>query len=390
MTVWNGLENDARVVREATTLHEQGARVRVICTKNRAGEPTRSTHPNGFAITALAPRPQFQATPGRLSLAGKLTRRARSIFWRLRVMLAMTWAALRQPADIYHGHDFNGVINAGLAALLKRRPFIYDAHEINLDREGYSRLLRGVVKFIEGFFIRRAKVVITTTMTRGGYLAQTYGVDLPVEVQNRALLPETLVVKKGTLRQKCGLGPEVPIVLYQGGMTAGRGLSNMIYAAGQIPEAAFVFVGSGVMVEGLKAYAAEHGFSQRVHFIPRVPFDQLYSHTCDGAIGLQVLRNTCFNHWSTDSNKLFEYLVCGVPVIASDFPEIRKVVEQYDLGVLVDPEDREALVTAIRELLADDPRRARYISNAAAVLHELGWQSQEANLVGAYEKAMSE
>lgn len=59
-------------------------------------------------------------------------------------------------------------------------------------------------------------------------------------------------------------------------------------------------------------------------FIPKVPLEDLPKYTKNAYLGFQVLNNVCFNHWSASSNKLFEYMMAEVPVIACSFPEIKK------------------------------------------------------------------
>lgn len=64
------------------------------------------------------------------------------------------------------------------------------------------------------------------------------------------------------------------------------------------------------------------GLEEKIRFIPKVPLAELPKYTKNGYIGFQVLNNVCFNHYSASSNKLFEYMMSQVPVVACNFPEI--------------------------------------------------------------------
>ena len=101
---------------------------------------------------------------------------------------------------------------------------------------------------------------------------------------------------------------------------------------------------------------------------------------------MQPIENTCLNHFTTDSNKLFEYVIAGLPVVASDLPEIRKVVGENDLGLLVPPGDSLALVSALQTLVDDAPLRERYRQASVVAAKELNWEQQEHKLTELYAR----
>jgi len=99
---------------------------------------------------------------------------------------------------------------------------------------------------------------------------------------------------------------------------------------------------------------------------------------------VQAIENTCLNHFSTDSNKLFEYLVAGLPIVATNLPEIRKIVREFDLGCLVAPGDTVQLAEAIQRLVDSKELRKKYALNASNTAKELNWQAQEKDFIDAY------
>jgi len=138
----------------------------------------------------------------------------------------------------------------------------------------------------------------------------------------------------------------------------------------------------------LQTIAQEAGVADRVRFISTVALAELPVYTASADIGVQPIENTCFNHFTTDSNKLFEYVQAGLPVIASDLPEIRLIVGQYDLGVLVKPGDSAALVEAIGRLVSDRALRLHYAERARQASSQLSWEAQEHELVDLYKKVL--
>jgi glycosyltransferase involved in cell wall biosynthesis len=147
-----------------------------------------------------------------------------------------------------------------------------------------------------------------------------------------------------------------------------------------------VLLGGGHQAEVLEHLTQELGVASRVHFHPKVALEAVSGLTASADVGVQVIRNTCFNHWSTDSNKLFEYALAGLPVVASNFPEIRRVVECHGFGLLVNPES-VAHIRAALERLRDEPElRCRLRARARASAVVLSWGSQEPKLLSLYER----
>ena len=92
-----------------------------------------------------------------------------------------------------------------------------------------------------------------------------------------------------------------------------------------------VFIGDGRIKPELQQMVKDMKLEDRVKFIPKVPVQDLIHYTKNAYLGFQLLNNVCFNHYSASSNKLFEYMMSGVPVVACSFPEIQGVVEKENI-----------------------------------------------------------
>lgn len=240
-----------------------------------------------------------------------------------------------------------------------------------------------LVAWIEKRIMPGASGAITTTEARAKFFARAYGIPRPLVLQNRPRLVR--VENDNRIRRELGLGDDRPIVLYQGGLQPGRGLLKLVEAAASIPDAYFVFIGGGSQEAELKARVKTLGIDKHVFFIPTVPLSELPFYTASADIGVQPIENTCLNHFTTDSNKLFEYVVARLPIVASSVPEISRVVRKHDLGRLIKPGEINELISALRALLDDPELRARYSANADRAAAVLNWEEQEAALVQLYK-----
>lgn len=382
LTFWGGLTHDARVIRTAASLAATGAEVTVVCTDTSGTLPRSERHSGGFRILRVrrpAPRRlRIDGTRPRVTRAGALWSALRGAVAHMRLALA----AFRTRADVYHAADIFPLPATWLVARLRRRPIIYEAYEISTDREGFQPIA-GLVGRVERFLAHRVDYMFATTGLRADHFVRRYGVTRPGVLQNRP--PLRTPVASDRLRRRCNVDDTTPIVLYQGGMQPGRGLFNLIEAASRIDGAVFVLLGLGVLADALRERVAARGLAGRVHVLPPVPADELHEWTCSADIGVQILDNTCLNHYTTDSNKLFEYLMAGLPVVASDFPEIRRVIETHDVGLLVDPADLDAVISALRRLIDDRDLRARLRANALRAAPQLSWETQVPALLEPYE-----
>jgi len=399
MIVWNEFLNDARVLKEAQTLHNAGYQVRVFALHTPGVTKEIETLENGIEVQRIARSPLWRwrkkttsainkvpisQVPQHKSSSRILILRAIARLW---THLGLMLAILRYRPTVIHSHDVNTLPTGFLASKLSRSLLVYDAHEISTSREGY-RNLRNLVGIIEKALMPRAHGTITTTTARAKFFARAYGINRPVVLQNRPRL--TITKRTNKIRDELSLVNDWPIVLYQGGLQQGRGLEKLVRTAIQVSNCYFVFIGGGRLTAQLKDLRDTHELHERVHFIPTVALSDLPAYTASADIGVQPIENTCLNHYTTDSNKLFEYIIAGLPVIATDFPEIRKIVRDGQVGLLVPPGSEDELAKAISLLAENTDLRQHYSRKAIDSASALNWETQESLLSNMYSRILKE
>ncbi len=380
------LKFDARLARAAQSLAGAGAKVSLVVVSAEEPEERHYRSDAGYEVYLIPRRPPKLIRRGS---DGKIRPGLFGALWRyLRGAGSLYRMGLRSwqlDADVYQASDLQPLPVGWLVSLTRKKPLIYEAREISSDREAFQRFSR-LVFLVERFFARRAVGFFTTTRSRAEHFTEHYKLREVGVVQNRP--PYSAAVDTGVLRRRLGLDECVVICLYQGGLQQGRGLKEVLHAAVEVPEAHFVFLGAGALEEDLKRTADDLGVSERTHFLAPVPFSELPEWTASADIGLQLIQNTCLNHYTTDSNKLFEYAMAGLPVIASDFPEIRAVLDEWGFGKLIDPADHDAVVASLRELITNSARRKELAARAKQAAKHLDWKSQVPDLLAVYEKAL--
>jgi glycosyltransferase involved in cell wall biosynthesis len=422
MYVWNHFTNDARVLRECTALSEDKYDVDLICIQDPK-DPTlpiyeeRNEHFRVYRVRRYPRTLQFLQKCYRFSLKNKpvgliiaalwllclylftlptiivtvllglLLKTKLSVIWvRGNIIAGMIIRGYKQRYDIYHSNDLNTLPQGIVCSKLRFRPkkLIYDSHEVQTSRTGYSEK-QGK---LEGILIKFIDVMIVENHTRAKYNEDLYGF-YPAVVHNYPFKQDDTSKEKAPIHEMLGLPENEKILLYQGGIQIGRGLEKLIEAAPLFKEGTLVLIGDGKIKPELQRMVEERGIQEKVKFIPKVPLADLPKYTRNAYLGFQVLNNVCFNHYSASSNKLFEYMMAGVPVIACSFPEIQRVVEEERIGLCVDSHDYKSIAEGVNYLLEHPEDRNKMVMNSYQAKENYNWSVEKINFLNVYNKLLT-
>ncbi len=305
-------------------------------------------------------------------------------------------AAAAGPADVYHGHDLTGLPAAVGAQRLHGGLVVYDSHEIFLEsgtNAGRPRWIKRFFARLERRWAAGAAGVVTVNDALAGELRTRLGVSDVTVVHNcppRWTPPLDLA---DHLRPAAGIPAGAPLALYHGGFSAHRGLEELAEAI-LVPGMEHVhaaYLGYGSMRADLGRMAAEARFGGRLHVVEAVPPDELVAWVAGADVDVMALQRSTLNHYLSTPNKLFESLAAGVPVVASDFPDLHRVVldnPEGPLGEVCDPADPVSIAAAIRRVLdAPEDERLRLRARCLAAAHDRwNWERESAKLVALYAR----
>ena len=366
MTMFDEPYNDARIHKETATLVAMGHSVRIVCVKYNRAE--RKTGPPGAQVDAIY-------------VGGKRSGKLRF----LRFYLKAFWRAMRVKAEVVHAQDLYSLPVAYVAARVHSAALIYDSHEYYLGMDSLigRRFERSVWAFVERAFIGKADRVITVGDAIADILRARYSIRRPVVVRNCPAFRR--FERSDALRERLRIPKAVGIVLYQGVMDAGRGLFTILESVKRVEGCCLVMLGDGHILDELKEHARRLDLSDRTFFPGSVPLQDLMRYTASADVGIHLIENTCPNHYYCLPNKLFEYMMAGLPVIISDFPEIGKVVRGAQAGLLVNPEEPAQIADAIRRLLSDGELLRKFSEHGLKAAEErYNWERESLKLERVY------
>ena len=389
VAVTNDLVTDQRVDRTCRALTADGWRVTLV---GRRLPHSPELAPRGYAVHRM-----------RL-----LFRRSAAFYaeYNIRLFLLLLFSR----ADAVFSNDTDTLAACCLAARLRCKPLYYDAHELFPDvpeLQGRPRV-QNVWKWIERKALPHVTHAFTVSQSVADEYRRRYGIDMTV-VRN---VPERM--ENGKWRMENGMPHQdnnatgnMPSqfsilnsqLLYQGAVNIGRGIREMIDVLPLLPDCRLVVAGDGDLLEQMKAYAAAQPWHDRVEFLGRVQPDRLRALTAQATLGLCLLEDLGLNYRYSLPNRIADFAQAGVPVLATDFPEIRHVIEEYGTGTLVEPLPAEKEGEAYRQYLARlaeavraslrhwrDLPEQEYRRRFARAADELNWQHEQKKLLAAIHR----
>jgi glycosyltransferase involved in cell wall biosynthesis len=225
---------------------------------------------------------------------------------------------------------------------------------------------------LEGFLIRFADRVVTVSDGIADEYARIYSIRRPDVVMNVPWRQEP--TGDDRFRKRFGIRNDQTIFLTQGWLRPNRGIETMLEAFAAMPDDSKVLVvmGRGILEKEVNRYAER---CANIFHHPVVPPDQVIAHTSAADYGIALIRGASFSYCHCLPNKLFEYVMGGLPVIVSDLPEMRRVVTQMDLGVVCEDFTPEALTRACEQLCERD--RPTLLANVAGAREKFNWNVQQ-------------
>lgn len=291
--------------------------------------------------------------------------------------------AERLNADVYHFHDPEFLFEA-LKLSNKGFNVIYDAHEDvpNQVRSKYwipgpvRPLISYLVKRVEMNVARKLSAVVTVVDSIANRFALV--TNQVVQVRNYPVLNE--------LPEPTEWSNKEQLICYVGDITEIRGVFDAVKALPN-SQSNMLLAGRFPNMEFEKRVTVSAGW-QKVDFLGFINRNEIVNVLNRSKIGLVTLHPTP-SYIEALPVKLFEYMAAGIPVIASNFGWLKKIVEGHNCGIAVDPQNPKEIADSIN-WLCDNEDEARQMGERGrkAVEESYNWASEEEKLIGLYSKIL--
>lgn len=304
-------------------------------------------------------------------------------------IFCLTWKAfhiaLRLRANIYHFHDPELLLVGLLLKIFTRAKVIYDVHEDVpqqiLTKHWIPARFRRPVAMIFNLLEKRISGWLDAVVTATEGIAEKFGKLDPVVVHNYPdlqMLPNSSVPKEGNQK----------VLIYVGGISRLRGALEMVRALeylSHIEDLRLDLIGRFEPPDLEKEIRILPCY-QRVRVLGWLPWAKAWQ-LAQGATAGLVMFHPIPNHEKSLPNKLFEYMAVGLPVIASNFPLWKEIVEGNECGICVDPLNPEAIAQAIEYLITHPKEAQRMGQNGRRTVEEkYNWNKESEKLLKLYKE----
>lgn len=287
---------------------------------------------------------------------------------------------LFKKADCICAIDLDTILPCFYISKLKRIKRVYDAHEYfsQLDEVVNRPNIYRFWHRIEKKFIPRFKSGYTVCDSLAEEFKKNYNA-LYTVIRNVPLLKES---NDTTVSLE-------NVVLYQGAVNRGRGLDKLVLAMKNVNAILWV-CGDGNFLEEMKDVVQTNDLSAKIVFYGMLDPDDLNIKTKQAYLAINPFERTGLNQYLSLSNKFFDYIHAGIPQVAMDYPEYKKINDQYQVALLIDELSPGVISKAISRLFSDKDLHSRLKQNCLLAKQELNWQKEKERLLGFYKDLFNE
>jgi glycosyltransferase involved in cell wall biosynthesis len=277
----------------------------------------------------------------------------------------------------------HGLASLPISVALKLRlgvPLLYDAHELETERHGWSFKTRLVAKIVERALIGFADHSIVVGESILDWYRKAYPGKPFSLVRN---LPVFAPPGGGgrSLRQEAGIPESDLLCVYLGVLGRGRGIEELIETFRRLPEDKHMaFVGFGELADLVKAAARER---PNIHYFDALPWNEVVDFIRSADLGIFLSASDALNEHFVAPNKMFEYATAGLALLCNDSPDMRAFIDKHRLGWTFDG----AIDGAVAKLNSLDPAEVRAYSREEKPPLPT-WESEKGVLVGLYREML--
>jgi glycosyltransferase involved in cell wall biosynthesis len=366
VSVINDLSTDQRVHKVCSTLHSMGFDVTLVGRRQRKSLTlSKRKYATSRMFLLFEKGPLFYAE------------------YQVRLFFFLMF---RNPAVLV-SNDLDTLLPNFLVSKLTGAELVYDSHELFCEVPELQNNpgKKNAWKRLERWIFPRLKHVFTVNDSIAKIYSEEYNVKLNV-VRNIPFLSVQQSIQDAT-RSELAIPLHKKIIVIQGaGLNVDRGVEEAVLAMQDVETAMLMIVGTGDVIDVLKEMVEKNKLKDKVVFTGKVPFEKLVQYTRHADLGLSLDKDTNINYKYSLPNKVFDYIHAGVPVLASDLIEVKKVVLDWDIGDVVYTHDPKDIAGKINLILNSEDLLLKWKKNCKIAASVLNWEEEEKVLKEVYGK----
>lgn len=265
----------------------------------------------------------------------------------------------------------------------RKKKFIYDSHELwkdTMHHYAYNAKLYKILYWVQKKTILKTDAVITVNDSIADILREDHKITKPLVIMNISKTEDSEIEVDNIVKKQKQLDHSKRVVLYIGGIALGRGLEYIIESVQYWHDnIVFALLGSGAYELELKEIAMNYSVEKKVLFLGSVLQKDVlqYASVCDA--GIMAIQSSCKSYYYCLPNKFFQFAQMKKPILASNFPELSKLINEYNLGSTFNPNSPKEIARVVNELFSSN----FHISNKdhQSFIETYNWKNEEVKLL---------
>lgn len=307
----------------------------------------------------------------------------------------------KQKPDVISGHNIEALLIGYLFNLTqmprKKAKLVYDAHEYLLGENltGKERK-KQLLMMLEKFLMKRCDFSIMVNTSIANRVRRMYKLEKrPLVIRSTPpcwKLDDYIIAKRRKeIEETLKVNQECFIIMYHGGIMENRGIETLVDIVERDKKLRLVIMGYAlqeIIKERIERLITKKGVSDRILFLPPVNVNQIWEYAGAADCGIHILPNSEPNNYLCLPNKIFENIQSLTPLITSNFPEMKRIIEKYKIGITCDPSSSNEILDAIRIMRDDRDIYAEFKKNLIIAKASLCWEKEKRKLIRAYRQLL--
>ncbi len=295
--------------------------------------------------------------------------------WQLRVFFRFK----KEHITFVNSHCLSALPIGVFFKLFLKSKLVYDTHELETEVIGSVGMRKKIDKAIEKLLIPFADIIFVVSESIARWYKNQYDLKEVYVIRNFPYRQVSKSENANVLKAKFNIPDNELLFIYQGLLSEARGIEILLKAFSKIAKKKhIVFMGFGILENMIKEF--EHSFSN-IYLHPPVKPEEVIPYTKSADVGISLIENVCLSYYYSLPNKVFEYILSGLPLIVSDFPDMGKIVDEYKCGWKVGA-DEKSVIDLINNISKEDVKEKR---NKVLISRDnFGWDKEEEKLLKAY------
>ncbi len=300
--------------------------------------------------------------------------------------------------DAIHVHDmFLLRVGFGLKKLKSDAKLVYDSHEVFSQWHLTLGKTSSWLVYIKSVIVRtlwtrqeyrlahKTNAMITVNESVAKILKDHFKLDYNLTVLRNLPEKSTGAGETVDLRKIFNIDPNRKVLVFVGAniFLHTRNLAQVILELGNVENLAIVFIGKNNQYrKETEAFAQAHSINN-VYFHDAVPFAEIPRYLAGADAGLVPTWNkSSQSYWFALDNKIFDYIMAGIPILGTQQPEYINIIEGYKIGICVNPDVPGDFLRGFNQLME---RKAEFLGNIPHAREVLNWDSEKLKLVELYQ-----